>query len=267
MATIQHEDARKLLGIISTAVKSDRLLTYKSAAELLGRFPPEDHSRAVAQMCDLLDAAAALAHVPLLALVAVRMNSGQINPKAWKEYGQGRKAIIEKSKRHSFVNADFEAISEALTKLDGKGNRSAWEYVRNHISDDDLFHYLAYPSSDGDLDAIDDMGTDTPDRAKTTGWVYARNPQIRKSVMQRAKGRCEFCGKLGFKKPDGSHYLECHHIIALAKDGVDRMTNVIALCPDDHREAHFGERGIEIEVEMIQKVKALEAKSKPKGVT
>jgi hypothetical protein len=33
------------------------------------------------------------------------------------------------------------------------------------------------------------------------------------------------------------------------------MTNVIALCPRDHREAHFGERRTEIEKEMINKVK------------
>jgi HNH endonuclease len=263
VATIQNEDARKLLGIITSAVKSDRLLTYKSAAELLGRFPPENHSRAVAQMCDLLDAAAALAHVPLLALVAIRMNSGQINPKAWREYGESRKAIIEKSKRHSFTKADFKAISKALTELDGKGNRSAWKFVRKQIPHDDLLHYLAYAEADTDSDALDDMGTDAPDRAKTTGWVYARDPQIRKLVIKRAKGRCEYCGKLGFKKPDDKRYLESHHIIALANEGVDRMTNVIALCPNDHREAHFGERGAELEKAMIAKVMAIEGKAKP----
>ena len=45
---------------------------------------PIDHARAVAQMCDLLDAAAALAGTPLLALVAVKDARGKINPKAWK---------------------------------------------------------------------------------------------------------------------------------------------------------------------------------------
>jgi predicted HNH restriction endonuclease len=53
---------------------------------------------------------------------------------------------------------------------------------------------------------------------------------------------------------NGERYLECHHIIALAKDGADRLTNVIALCPNDHREAHFGKRRKKLEVEMIQKI-------------
>jgi hypothetical protein len=40
-------------------------------------------------------------------------------------------------------------------------------------------------------------------------------------------------------------------VIALANDGEDRVTNVIALCPNDHREAHFGERRDEIEAQMV----------------
>jgi hypothetical protein len=32
------------------------------------------------------------------------------------------------------------------------------------------------------------------------------------------------------------------------------MTNVIALCPKHHREAHFGKRQVELEKEMRQKV-------------
>jgi predicted HNH restriction endonuclease len=51
-------------------------------------------------------------------------------------------------------------------------------------------------------------------------------------------------------------YLETHHVIFLAHDGADKPTNVIALCPNDHREAHFGKRSAGIEAEMILKLKA-----------
>ena len=60
-------------------------------------------------------------------------------------------------------------------------------------------------------------------------------------------------------KPDGTRYLESHHVIALANDGEDRLTNVIALCPNDHREAHFGERRDYIESRMILKLATLNA--------
>ena len=111
-----------------------------------------------------------------------------------------------------------------------------------------------YRLSDGD--AIDDLGVDRPATTATTVQRYARDPGVRSAVIRRAKGKCELCCKLGFKRPDGSRYLEAHHIIALAADGEDRMTNVIALCPDDHRKAHFGRRHRELEKKMIRKVNA-----------
>jgi hypothetical protein len=43
------------------------------------------------------------------------------------------------------------------------------------------------------------------------------------------------------------------------------MTNVIAICPGEHREAHFGERRQEIEAEMIEKVRVAEARRIDKG--
>jgi hypothetical protein len=264
VAHVQHADARKLLDVISVAVKRDQFLTYKTAAERLGRTPPENHSRAVAQMCDLLDAAAALAGVPLLALVKILTNTGEINPKAWKESVKRRKAIIERSNRHRFTAADFKAISLALKRLEGRGNRAAWKYVRQQP----VFMKLFRSSNASDLEAhsnaIDDIGTDSPDRAKSVKWVYARDPRIRTAVRRRAKGRCELCGELGFRQSDGKHYLEIHHIIALANEGSDRMTNVIALCPNHHREAHCGERGKELEKEMIQKLFTIEWTFRPK---
>lgn len=48
-------------------------------------------------------------------------------------------------------------------------------------------------------------------------------------------------------------------MIALANDGEDRLTNVIALCPNDHREGHFGESRDDIETQMIDKLKTLNA--------
>jgi hypothetical protein len=108
MSKIQHEAARKLLPIISSAVATHRLLTYGIAAKELGR-DPKTNSRMVAQVCDLLDAAAAFAGVPLLALVTVREMSGNINRRAWTANGESgrRDAIITRSLRHKFDQSDF----------------------------------------------------------------------------------------------------------------------------------------------------------------
>ena len=125
-----------------------------------------------------------------------------------------------------------------------------------------------YPSSApatselANASAIDDLGTDTPDRARSERWTYARDPKVREAVLQRANGKCELCCIAGFEKPDGKAYLEAHHIIALAHEGEDRLTNVIALCPNDHREAHFGKRAKEIEKKMQQKLKIITSSGK-----
>ena len=104
-------------------------------------------------------------------------------------------------------------------------------------------------------DAIDDIGAESPITQGYTGVKYYRDPMVRNRVLSRARGVCEYCGQPGFARENGSFYLECHHIIALADDGADRMTNVIALCPNHHREAHFGLKRGALELEMIEKVK------------
>jgi len=106
-------------------------------------------------------------------------------------------------------------------------------------------------------DAINDIGSEVPDRVRTSTWRYARDPRVREAVKLRAEGKCEFCGQVSFIGSDGRPYLECHHIIALANEGSDQTTNVIALCPRDHREAHFGQRAEELEEEMIRKLQLI----------
>jgi 5-methylcytosine-specific restriction protein A len=57
----------------------------------------------------------------------------------------------------------------------------------------------------------------------------------------RANGICEYCNEPApFVDIYGLPFLEVHHIRRLADDGPDIPKNVAALCPNCHREAHFG---------------------------
>lgn len=257
MSAIQHQLAHRLLSIIRDANATHRLLTYQTVAKELGR--PINNARAIAQVCDLLDAAAALAKIPLLALVAVRVASGEINPKAWVKGAPAgvREAVIKRSLAHTFTDDDFTALEKSLIALNGYGNHAAWAEVRRRIPDSQLFQQLSTSPPIQDQDAVNDLGSDRAEKEIISGARYARDPQVRKAVEVRAKGQCELCGKHGFVRPDGSMYLETHHIIALAKDGADRVTNVIALCAEHHREAHFGALREKLEREMITKVEEL----------
>lgn len=102
-----------------------------------------------------------------------------------------------------------------------------------------------------DLDT-QDLGSDFPDRAKGIGYIIKRDKYVRKAVLLRAFGKCEYCGSTSFQTGNGENYLETHHIIYLANKGVDRVSNVIALCPQHHREAHFGKNAEELEKEFLK---------------
>ena len=71
-------------------------------------------------------------------------------------------------------------------------------------------------------------------------------------MINRAQGKCELCGELGFVKEAGGYYLETHHVIYLSEKGPDTPKNVIALCADHHREAHFGREAEVLEKKMIE---------------
>jgi hypothetical protein len=174
-----------------------QVLTYASVAQRMGRTPPEQHARAVAQMCDLLDAAAALAGVPLLALVAVREAGGGINQKAWKkEYGTWREPIIQRSLAHKFSVSDFQAIGAAINDLGERGNILAWRYVQGLYPGDLLYRRLTGSYSDevDQANAIDDLGSDSPDRAKSLVWTYARDPQVRFTTFPRHLRKAQMKG-------------------------------------------------------------------------
>ncbi|TXH73223.1 MAG: HNH endonuclease [Lysobacteraceae bacterium] len=79
-----------------------------------------------------------------------------------------------------------------------------------------------------------------PDRIERRTSQYPRSEQVRIAVLIRACGCCEYCKQPGFETHDGRIYLETHHVIPLSEGGRDHTDNVAALCPEHHRQAHYG---------------------------
>lgn len=81
-----------------------------------------------------------------------------------------------------------------------------------------------------------------PKKIKVSVWQFFRNPDVVAEALYLANGKCQCCGKEApFKrKSDSTPYLEVHHKIQLANGGEDSVENSIALCPNCHREKHFG---------------------------
>ena len=97
--------------------------------------------------------------------------------------------------------------------------------------------------------------------------VYSRNPDVIAEVLFQAQGICQGCSKDApfIRSTDGAPYLEVHHRIPLSSGGDDTVENAVALCPNCHRERHFGflynnkinhvtdinEKGIEVDPEEL----------------
>lgn len=71
---------------------------------------------------------------------------------------------------------------------------------------------------------------------------YNRNPYLAEYVKRLANGICQGCKQPApfYSKQLGEPFLESHHIDPLANGGLDTLDNLIALCPNCHREKHYG---------------------------
>ncbi len=81
-----------------------------------------------------------------------------------------------------------------------------------------------------------------PRRMEVTTTVFLRNPDVVAEVTERAKGHCESCSRPApfTRARNNTPYLEVHHRVPLALDGEDTVENAIALCPNCHRQRHYG---------------------------
>ncbi|MXR69940.1 HNH endonuclease [Shewanella sp. JBTF-M18] len=86
-----------------------------------------------------------------------------------------------------------------------------------------------------------------------------RDPKVKAWILMEASGKCECCGsEAPFTTSDGEPFLEVHHLRHLADGGSDTITNAVALCPNCHREMHYGMNKSELKKSMYRKLSRLE---------
>lgn len=81
-----------------------------------------------------------------------------------------------------------------------------------------------------------------PEKIQIISVGYKRNSDVIAETLLRANGICEKCSQNApfLRRKDNSPYLEVHHKVMLSNGGEDILENAIALCPNCHREQHFG---------------------------
>jgi hypothetical protein len=76
---------------------------------------------------------------------------------------------------------------------------------------------------------------------------YTERGRIGQALKQRRKGRCQICEALGqnevaFLDRNGYPFSEAHHVVpvsSLNRGSLSRL-NIMILCPNHHRQAHYG---------------------------
>lgn len=77
---------------------------------------------------------------------------------------------------------------------------------------------------------------------------YIERGEIAGEYKKIAKYKCQICESLGkdgytFKKKDDTYYIETHHVIPVAslQKGSLGLKNLLAVCPNHHRQLHYGD--------------------------
>ncbi len=86
--------------------------------------------------------------------------------------------------------------------------------------------------------------------------IYERSIEVIEFCKMRADYRCEikYCNYTPFMiLGRGENYVETHHMKPLSEDGEDTIDNVACLCPNHHKEIHYGENKPRLTEELLRK--------------
>lgn len=86
---------------------------------------------------------------------------------------------------------------------------------------------------------------------------YTTSELVRDCALRAADSVCQGCeNEAPFVDKKGEPSLEVHHMHRRSDGGLDVPENVIAICPNCHREVHYGKTGNELNEQLIQKAAA-----------
>ena len=134
-----------------------------------------------------------------------------------------------------------------LIKVEGYNSQKVGVKVDRYETVDEYYQTLEEEVYQSKLNALSrkerlKIASKKPDTLEIIHKIFKRNPDVIAEVLERAKGTCEYCGKAApfIRKSDRTPFLEVHHRIPLAKGGEDTVENAVAICPNCHREMHYG---------------------------
>lgn len=149
--------------------------------------------------------------------------------------------------------AKFDLEAQASEVLARSLDPAPWAVTRyDRDSGSFVLNRGALPHRLKDQFSLDPLPPTPTETRNISGSVFVRDRAIRDHALTRANGRCEWCHVLGFATDDGSVFLETHHVVPLSENGLDTRLNVVALCANHHREAHFGSSRVTMRDDLLK---------------
>lgn len=147
-------------------------------------------------------------------------------------------------KKDKYLIRGFQASSMPLEK-------DAFEEIINLIDDGEVIYEKIEPSRVDSMDAIrtleEKYKNATPQVKAVISKRIERGPLAQK-LKKIAQYKCLVCEQLDqdphtFKKSNGEYFIEAHHVIQVVEKskGVLGVNNIITICPNHHRQLHYGD--------------------------
>ncbi|WP_198683955.1 HNH endonuclease [Aliidiomarina celeris] len=165
----------------------------------------------------------------------------------WRHGRQKNSPLLGPTKGWVKVNlADVERIDDAVLAKSLDNSDSKYSELESSILDPILCGSDAELAEQAQqiINSIGDkipMGQVTPKKSSASQEVFLRDAAVVAYVLNKAGGVCECCNEgAPFLKKNEEPFLEVHHVKHLADGGSDTIQNTIAVCPNCHRELHYG---------------------------
>jgi 5-methylcytosine-specific restriction protein A len=194
-----------------------------------GMAPTGDQSLAYAQNKTLAESVAS--QIPVHLVEAIREG----------EYTYaGRVALVGKPYQEDQIDDDGNMRKVWMFPLKLIEGRVPSLTIEQAIEIETAQAQLAHKCSLEDLKKRLKTAKQFPASRAAISFAFVRDAAVAEYTKRMAKGICDLClSPAPFQNKRSEPYLECHHIVWLAKGGKDIVENTVALCPNCHRKMHI----------------------------
>ena len=131
----------------------------------------------------------------------------------------------------STMPLEAESFNRIIEKIGGLNLDFTGE---NHETEEDIFE-------------LEKKYRQAVPEVKTRVSKYIERGKIAQQFKKKTDFKCQICNELGddpyvFEKENGEYYIETHHIDAISNlnEGSLGIRNLITVCPNHHRQLHYG---------------------------